>query len=146
VEKLVWVPVISICKIFIPSSAFDALLCQNWPFSLPNRLTLGITLISKRISGRLPRWNHGTQLLIRVVSSFTTLLWIMGLQWIVHWWVLGHIVELDCSMSSQKYQTRPIGSKGFKAAKVLTSHERPQSTLKFLEAKGCSCPVFSIPM
>jgi hypothetical protein len=23
VEKLVWVPVISLCKIFIPSSAFD---------------------------------------------------------------------------------------------------------------------------
>jgi hypothetical protein len=45
VEKLVWVPVISFCKIFIPSYAFDALLCQNWPFSPPNRLTLRITLI-----------------------------------------------------------------------------------------------------
>jgi hypothetical protein len=33
VEKLVWVPVISFCKIFIPSYAFDALLCRNWPFS-----------------------------------------------------------------------------------------------------------------
>jgi hypothetical protein len=32
VERLVWVPVISFHKIFIPTSAFDALLCQNWPF------------------------------------------------------------------------------------------------------------------
>jgi hypothetical protein len=38
VEKLVWVPVISFCKIFIPNYAFDALLCRNWPFSPPNRL------------------------------------------------------------------------------------------------------------
>jgi hypothetical protein len=70
----------------------------------------------------------------------------MGLQWIVHQWVLGHIVELGRSMSSQKYQTRPIRSEGFKAAKVLASHERPQSTLKFLEEKVRSCPVFSILM
>ncbi len=34
-EKLVWVPVMSFCKIFIPSYTFDALLCQNWPFSPP---------------------------------------------------------------------------------------------------------------
>jgi hypothetical protein len=40
VEKLVWLPVISFSKIFIPSYAFDALLCRNWPFSPPNRLTL----------------------------------------------------------------------------------------------------------
>ncbi len=46
-EKLVWVPrVISFCKSFIPSSAFDALLCRNWPFLAPNRLTLRITLVS----------------------------------------------------------------------------------------------------
>jgi hypothetical protein len=45
VEKLVWVPVISFCKIFIPSYAFDALLCRNWLFSPPNRLTLQITLM-----------------------------------------------------------------------------------------------------
>jgi hypothetical protein len=45
VEKLVWVRVISFCKIFIPSYLFDALLCRNWPFSPPNRLTLRITLI-----------------------------------------------------------------------------------------------------
>jgi hypothetical protein len=31
--QLVWVPVISICKIFILSYLFDGLLCQNWPFS-----------------------------------------------------------------------------------------------------------------
>ncbi len=43
--KLVWVPFISFCKIFIPSYAFDALLCRNWPFSPPNSLTLRITLI-----------------------------------------------------------------------------------------------------
>jgi hypothetical protein len=35
VEKLVWVSVISLCKIFIPSSAFDALLCRNWSFLPP---------------------------------------------------------------------------------------------------------------
>jgi hypothetical protein len=45
VEKLVWVLVISFCKIFIPSQAFDALLCRNWPFSPLNRLTLRITLM-----------------------------------------------------------------------------------------------------
>ncbi len=45
VEKLVWVPAILFCKIFIPSYAFDALLCRNCPFSPPNRLTLRVTLI-----------------------------------------------------------------------------------------------------
>jgi hypothetical protein len=47
-EKLVWVPVISVisfCKIFIPSYVSDALLCRNWPFSPPNRVTLLITLL-----------------------------------------------------------------------------------------------------
>ncbi len=44
-EKLVWVPVISFGKIFIPSYAFDALLCRNWPFSPPDRLTLRRTLM-----------------------------------------------------------------------------------------------------
>jgi len=39
-KKLVWVLVISFSKIFIPSYPFDALLCRNWPFSPPNRLTL----------------------------------------------------------------------------------------------------------
>ncbi len=32
-EKLVWVPVIAFCKIFIPSYAFDAVLFRNWLFS-----------------------------------------------------------------------------------------------------------------
>jgi len=31
-QQLVWVLVISFCKIFIPSSVFDALLCWSWPF------------------------------------------------------------------------------------------------------------------
>ncbi len=44
-KKLVWVPVISFCKLFTPNYAFDALLYQNWLFSPPNRLTLRITLI-----------------------------------------------------------------------------------------------------
>jgi hypothetical protein len=35
VEKLVWVPVISFCKIFILSYAFDALLCRNWAVLCP---------------------------------------------------------------------------------------------------------------
>jgi hypothetical protein len=34
VEKLVWVPVTSLCKIFIPSYAFDVLLLRNWPHDL----------------------------------------------------------------------------------------------------------------
>jgi hypothetical protein len=35
VEKLVWVLVISFCKIFIPSYAFDALLCQKLAILVP---------------------------------------------------------------------------------------------------------------
>jgi hypothetical protein len=35
-------------KNFIPSYAFDALLCQNWPFSPPNRFTIWITLFWKQ--------------------------------------------------------------------------------------------------
>jgi hypothetical protein len=36
VEKLVWVPVTSFCKIFIPSYAFDVLLLRNYvKFSFP---------------------------------------------------------------------------------------------------------------
>ncbi len=45
VEKLVWVPVISFCKIFIPSDSFHGLLCRNWPFSPRHRLTLLITIM-----------------------------------------------------------------------------------------------------
>jgi hypothetical protein len=35
----------SFCKNFIPSYVFDALLCRNWPFSAPNRLTLRIIIL-----------------------------------------------------------------------------------------------------
>ncbi len=42
VKKLVWVFLILFCKIFIHIEVFDALLCRNWPFSAPNRLTLGL--------------------------------------------------------------------------------------------------------
>jgi hypothetical protein len=45
VEILVWVPGISLCKIFISSYTFNALLCRNWP--LPNRETLQINSIMK---------------------------------------------------------------------------------------------------
>jgi len=37
VARLVWVPIILFCEIFIPSYTFDALLCQNWPFLPPNQ-------------------------------------------------------------------------------------------------------------
>jgi hypothetical protein len=47
-KKLVWVPVISFCKIFILTYAFDALLCRNWPFSPSDRLTLRITLLPNK--------------------------------------------------------------------------------------------------
>ncbi len=59
VEKLV----ISLCKIFIPSYAFDALLCRKRPFSPVNRLTLRITLmyLGKNISFKKVRTLH-TQL------------------------------------------------------------------------------------
>jgi hypothetical protein len=33
VEKLVWIPIIWFCKVFIPSYGFDALICRNWLFS-----------------------------------------------------------------------------------------------------------------
>jgi hypothetical protein len=33
------------CKTFVPSHTLDALLCWNWPFSPPNRVTLQITLM-----------------------------------------------------------------------------------------------------
>jgi hypothetical protein len=45
VEKLVWVPAISFCKIFNHNYAFDGLLCQIGPFSPPNCMTLWITLL-----------------------------------------------------------------------------------------------------
>jgi len=45
VEKLVWVPAISFCKIFIHNYAFDGLLCRKGPFSPPNCVTLCITLL-----------------------------------------------------------------------------------------------------
>jgi len=48
VGKLVWVPVISLCKIPIPSHGFDPLLCINWPFSPLNRETFRITLLALR--------------------------------------------------------------------------------------------------
>jgi hypothetical protein len=41
--KLVWVPVTSPCKTFIPC---DGLVCPNWPFSPPKRATLRITLFT----------------------------------------------------------------------------------------------------
>jgi len=47
VKKRIWVPVISFWKVFIPSYMFDGLLCWNWPFLLPNHVTLQITLTSK---------------------------------------------------------------------------------------------------
>jgi hypothetical protein len=46
VEKLVWVPVISYCEISFPVRHLMAYYTGNWPFSPPNRLTLGITSIS----------------------------------------------------------------------------------------------------
>jgi len=51
VGKLVWVPVISFCKIFIPTYKFDALLCRYWPFLPLDSLTLRITLISDLFLG-----------------------------------------------------------------------------------------------
>jgi hypothetical protein len=38
-EKLVWVPVISLRNIFIPSYWFDGLLCRNWPISIAKLYT-----------------------------------------------------------------------------------------------------------
>ncbi len=53
VEKLVWVPVLSFCKIFIPSYTFDALLCRNWPISPPNHVSIQITLITTQFLNRV---------------------------------------------------------------------------------------------
>ncbi len=52
VEKLVGVPVISFCKIFIHSYAFDGLLSQNRPFSPLNSLTLLMITYIKGCRGR----------------------------------------------------------------------------------------------
>jgi hypothetical protein len=46
VEKLVWVPVFSFCKISFPVRHLMPYYARNWPFSPPNRLTLQITFIS----------------------------------------------------------------------------------------------------
>jgi hypothetical protein len=47
VEKIVWIAVISFCKIFIPSYAFDNLF---WLFSPPNHMMLWVTLLDQRFS------------------------------------------------------------------------------------------------
>jgi hypothetical protein len=52
VEKLVWVPVILFYKISFPVTCLMPLLCRNWPFSPPNRLTVQITLICGRYHGK----------------------------------------------------------------------------------------------
>ncbi len=39
VEKLVWVPVISFCKISFPVRHLMPYYARSWPFSPPNRLT-----------------------------------------------------------------------------------------------------------
>jgi hypothetical protein len=54
VEKVDWVPVI------------DVLLCQNWPFSPPNHLTLRITIlyISKLLMNITHFFSSNTSLLL----------------------------------------------------------------------------------
>jgi NADH:ubiquinone oxidoreductase subunit 6 (subunit J) len=47
-QELVWVTVISFCKILIPSYVFDGLLCRNWPFLPPNRMTLWTNLLKTK--------------------------------------------------------------------------------------------------
>jgi hypothetical protein len=73
VEKLVWVPVI--CKIFNASFAFDALSCQNWPFSSPNCLTLRITLIYEwchsKVLCKTHVYGRGGGTLISILDSDT---------------------------------------------------------------------------
>jgi len=51
-KKLVWIPVISFCKIFILSYVFDGMLCRNWPFLPPSRVTSWITLLLTTSSTR----------------------------------------------------------------------------------------------
>jgi hypothetical protein len=46
----------SFCKILIPSYEFDALLCRNWSFSPPDRLTLRITLMNLGLTPRNMPW------------------------------------------------------------------------------------------
>ncbi len=113
VGKLVWVLVISFCKIFIPSYVFGALLCRNWPFSLPNRLTLWTTLISNMLahlflaeqmflqSNLPPLWSH-------VLLSKTSLL-------------QGTMQSHQCSL--------PWGLFNFFISKGLLSHQETSSPL-----------------
>ncbi len=81
VEKLVWVPVISFrIKIFIPSYVFDALLCWNWPFSPPNRVTQRITPLFRIWGGswEWKSWNWPFSPPNRVTQRITLLFRIWG--------------------------------------------------------------------
>jgi F0F1-type ATP synthase membrane subunit a len=51
VEKLVWVQVISLCKIFILSYAFDALLCRNRQSFVKIVYDFVPNLVNEQISG-----------------------------------------------------------------------------------------------
>ncbi len=53
-EKLVWVLIILLSKIFIPSYVFDALLCRNWSFLPPNHEMLQLTLITMKEQDNFP--------------------------------------------------------------------------------------------
>jgi len=69
VEKLVWVLVISFCKIVIPSYVFDALECRNWLFSALNCLTLQITLLVLSLCTSLFRYVFFLKFYFDKVSS-----------------------------------------------------------------------------
>jgi len=59
---------------FIPGYTFDALLCQNWPFLPPNRLTLRITFLNSN--------TISDSRIVLVISVFATILLICCVR---HW-------------------------------------------------------------
>jgi hypothetical protein len=64
VEKLVWVPVLALCKIFILSYMPDAILWENWPFSPPNRVTIWITLTGTNFCPLEKSYNLGFKIIL----------------------------------------------------------------------------------
>jgi hypothetical protein len=112
--KLVWVPVISLCKIYIPSYTFDALLSQTWQFSPPNRGTLLITLIAYR--------NY----LLESLSNFCKP-WTLFLYW-PQFNVVLYFQPLECSLFSLCVQMELQVYSHISLLKTLPTAPFPQQT------------------
>jgi hypothetical protein len=91
-------PVISFCKIFIPSYVFDVALCWNWLFLAPDRLSLRITLLYFCFcTGLNIVYNIGHHF----VEPGGEFKWgsihnwvVLGFQWMVCWLLLVHYAHI----------------------------------------------------